>query len=71
MRSIVKIFVAAIVAAGMACVLIMYGASDNVVLSVYFFGAVIVAAVLGAFDIPAKSKHMTIKDGARSYDQAA
>lgn len=71
MKTFAKMIVAAIVAAGLACVLIMYGASDNVVLSVYFFGAVIVAVVLGAFDISAKSKHMTIKDGARSYDQAA
>ena len=71
MKFIVKIFVAAIVAVGLACVLIMYGASDNLVICTMFTTAIAVAAVLGAFDIPAKSKHMTIKDGARHYDQAA
>ena len=51
MKTIIKIIVAAIVAMGMAVVLIMHGASGNTVLSVYFFGAIGICAVLGVFDI--------------------
>lgn len=71
MKTFLKMMVAAIVAVGMACVAIVNDASDRMVIVTYFTTAIAVAAVLGAFDMPAKSKHMKLKDGARSYDQAA
>lgn len=37
----------------------------------WFGGCLMGAMVSGAFDMPAKSKYMNLKDGARSYDQAA
>lgn len=37
-----------------------------------FGGCIIGALVSGVFDMPAeRTKHMSLKDGARSYDQAA
>lgn len=71
MKTIVKTIVAAIVAVGMACVLIMHDASGNLVIVTMFATAIAVAAALGVFDVLAKSKHLTIKNGARSYEQAA
>ena len=71
MKTFLKMIVAAIVAVGMACVAIVNDASDRLVIVTYFATAIGVAAVLGVFDMPAKNKHMTIKDGARSFEQAA
>lgn len=71
MKFIAKIFVASLVGLAMMCIAIAYDASDRLAIMSYFATAIAVAAVLGAFDESAKSKHMTIKDGARSYDQAA
>lgn len=71
MRFIVKIFVACLVGFAMMCIAIAYDASDRLAIGAYFATAIAVVAVLGAFDESAKSKHMSLKDGARSYDQAA
>lgn len=71
MKFIVKVSVACLVGFAMMCIAIAYDASDKVAILSYFGVAIAVAAVLGAFDESAKRKHMTIKDGARSYDQAA
>ena len=71
MKFIAKIFVACLVGFAMMCIAIAYDASDRLVIALYFTTVIAVAVVLGAFDVSAKSKHMTIKDGARSYDQAA
>jgi len=71
MKFILKVFVACLVGFAMMCIAIAYDASDRLAIGAYFATAIAVAAVLGAFDIPAKSKHMSLKDGARSYDQAA
>lgn len=72
-KTIVKIIVAAMVAMGLAVVLMMHDASDNAVLSVYFFGAIGVCAVLGVFDIKERkdAKHTNIKDATRNYRKAA
>lgn len=72
-KFIVKVIVAAIVAGGMACVLIAHDASDNVVLGTYFFGAIGVAAVLGVFDMPERKerKHQTISEALRQMREAA
>lgn len=71
MKFIAKIFVACLVGFAMMCIAIWYDASDRMVIVTYFATAIVVSALLGVFDEIAKSKHMTIKDGARSYDQAA
>jgi len=72
MKTFLKMIVAAIVAVGMACVLIMHGASDNLVIVTLFATGIAVSALLGVYDMPAeRTKHTSLKDGARSYDQAA
>lgn len=73
MRTIVKMLVAVIVATFMAGVLIMHDASDNAVLSVYFFGTIGLCLVLGVFDVKKRKdvKHTSIKDATRNYGQAA
>lgn len=71
MKFIVKIFVACLVGFAMMCIAIAYDASDRLVIASYFATAIVVSALLGVFDEIAKGRHMSIKDGARSYDQAA
>ena len=72
MKTLAKMIVAAIVAGLLACVLIWHGASDRAVISVYFFGAIGISAVLGVFDVERKERtmHQSIKDAAR-YRKAA
>ena len=73
MKTFVKMIVAAIVAGLLACVLIWHGASDRAVISVYFFGAIGISAVLGVFDVNERKErtmHTRIKDAAR-YRKAA
>lgn len=68
MKTLAKMIVAAIVALGMACVLIWHDASDRAVIVTYFFGAIAVSAVLGVYDVKerkADERHMTIKRGYR------
>lgn len=71
MKTFLKMIVAAIVAVLMGVMAIAYDASDNLVIVTMFATAIAVSAALGVFDVLAKSKHMTIKDGARSYGEAA
>ena len=71
MKTFLKILAAAMVAVGMGVMAIAYDASDNLVIVTMFATAIAVAAVLGVFDVSAKGRHMTIKDGARSLEQAA
>ena len=71
MKFILKVFVACLVGFAMMCIAIAYDASDRLAIASYFATAIAVAAALGAFDESAKSRHMSLKDGARSYDQAA
>lgn len=71
MKFILKVFVACLVGFAMMCIAIAYDASDRLAIGAYFATAIAVAVVLGVFDIPEKSKHTSLKDGARSYDQAA
>ena len=71
MKTFAKMIVAAIVAVFMACIAIANDASDRVAITVCVAVGLAVALALGVFDMPAKNKHMTIKDGARSFEQAA
>lgn len=67
MRTFLKMIVAAIVALGMACVLVMHDASFNAIIVTYFTVAIMVCAVLGVFDIRdnAKTRHMNLRDAYR------
>lgn len=72
MKTFAKMIVAAIVALFMACVAIAYNASDNLVFCTLFTVGIAVSALLGVFDMPErKGKHMSLKDAARSFEQAA
>lgn len=71
MKFIAKVFVACLVGLAMMCIAIAYDASDRLAIGAYFATAIAVSALLGVFDESAKRKHMTIKDGARSLEQAA
>lgn len=71
MNFLLKVFVACLVGFAMMCAVIVVDASDMVAFVTYLATSIAVAAVLGAFDESAKSRHMSLKDGARSYDQAA
>ena len=71
MKFILKVFVACLVGFAMMYIAIAYDASDRLVIVTYFATAIAVAAALGVFDESTKSKYMSLKDGARSYDQAA
>lgn len=71
MKTFLKMIVAAIVAVSMACVAIASDASDNLVIVTLFATAIAVSALLGVFDMQERTKHMSLKDGARHYDQAA
>ena len=73
MKTFAKMIVAAIVALGMACVLIWHDASDRAVIVTYFTVAIAVSAVLGVFDVNERKErtmHQSIKDAAR-YRKAA
>lgn len=71
-KTIIKIIVAAIVAVGMAFVLIMHDASDNAVIVTMFVTAIAVSALLGVYDMPERTKHDSIRHKTgRNYGQAA
>jgi len=71
MKTFAKMIVAAIVAVFMGVMAIACDASDNLVFYTLLVTAIAVSALLGVFGESAKSKHMSLKDGARHYDQAA
>lgn len=71
MKFIAKVFVACLVGFAVMCAVIVVDASDVLAFVTYLATSIAVAAALGAFDESAKSKYMSLKDGARSYDQAA
>ena len=71
MKTFAKLIVAAIVAVIMAFVLIMHDASGNLVIVTMFATGIAVSALLGVYDMPDRTKHTSIKDAPRLYDQAA
>lgn len=72
MKTFAKMIVAALVGLAVMCIAIAYDASDRLAIGTYFVVAIAVAALLGVFDESAKSRHMSLKDGARgAYDKAA
>ena len=72
-KTIIKILVAAIVAAGMAVVLVVHGVSGNMVVMTDFCLTLVLCAIFGVFDERKESKHDSIKhyDGRRNYGHAA
>ena len=71
MKIFLKMIVATIVAVFMGGMAIAYGASDNLVIYTLLVTAIAVSALLGVFEMQERTKHTSLKDGARSYDQAA
>jgi hypothetical protein len=72
MKTFAKMIVAAIVAVFMARVLIMHGASDNLVICTLFATGIAVSGLLGVFDMPERTKHDSIRHKTgRNYGQAA
>ena len=71
MKTFLKIMVAAIVAMGMAFVLIKHNASDNVVLSVTLFGGIAMATLLGVFDSADKSARVKGRVKSEKFATAA
>lgn len=71
MKTFLKMIVAAIVAVGMACVLIMHDASDNLVIVTMFATAIAVSGLLGVYDMPERTKHDSIRHKTGRYGQAA
>lgn len=58
---------------GLACIGIMREWNDATILATFLFGGILVALVLGLFDIKDSpiSKNLSIKHGARSMRRAA
>lgn len=71
MKTFAKMIVACLVGFAMMCVAIASDASDRVAIVTYFATAIGVALALGVFDMPERTKHTSIKDAARSFEQAA
>jgi hypothetical protein len=44
---------------------------DSAVIAVFLFSGILIALVLGAFDIEEEPNHLSIKNGARSMHRAA
>lgn len=63
------LLVAAVV--GIACIGMVNEWNDATILGAFLFGGVIVALMLGLFDIHVSDKHLSIKQGARSMRRAA
>jgi len=71
MKTFLKMIVAAIVAVFMACVLIMHGASDNLVICTLFAAGIAVSGLLGVYNMPERTKHDTIRHKTGNCGQAA
>ena len=57
---------------GLACIGIMREWNDATILATFLFGGILIALILGLFDIKdSPSKHLSIKHGARSMRRAA
>jgi len=69
--TILKIVLAICASTGLACIAIMSDWRDSAVFAVFLFSGILIALVLGAFDIKDESNHWSIKHGARSMRRAA
>lgn len=69
--TIAKVLLTIVAAIGLACGSICADMNDGAVLAIFLFGGIIIALVLGLFDISEPIHHLTIKNGARSMRRAA
>lgn len=69
--TILKIALAICASTGLACIAIMNDWRDSAVIAVFLFSGILIALVLGAFDIEEEPNHLSIKNGARSMHRAA
>lgn len=68
--TILKIALAICASTGLACIAIMNDWRDSAVIAVFLFSGILIALVLGFFDIE-EPNHLSIKNGARSMHRAA
>lgn len=68
---ILKIALAICASTGLACIAIMRDWRDSAVIAVFLFSGILIALVLGVFDIEEPINHLSIKNGARSMRRAA
>lgn len=71
--TILKIALTVCASIGLACIAIMNDWRDSAVFAVFLFSGILIALVLGLFDIKDSSiyRRMSIKHGARSMRRAA
>lgn len=68
--SVLKLAIVVVAAIGLLCIGMMQEWRTEVIMAAFFFGGIIVALLLGFFDIE-EPKHWTIKHGARQMNRAA
>lgn len=72
MKTFAKMMVACLLGFAVMCIAIASDASDRVAITVCVVTGLAVSLALGVFDLPErKGRHMSLKDGARSFEQAA
>lgn len=69
--AIAKLLLTIVAAIGIMCIGMMQEWRTEVIMAAFFFGGIIVALLLGFFDIEDKPTHWNIKQGARSMRRAA
>ena len=65
-----KVLLSVACATGMACIAIMNDWRGSAVVGMFMFGGILIALLLGAFDIE-EPIHLNLRDGARSMHRAA
>ena len=68
--SVLKLAIVVVAAIGLLCIGMMQEWRTETIIAAFLFGGIIVALLLGFFDIE-EPKHWTIKHGARSVRRAA
>ena len=69
--SVLKLAIVVVAGIGLMCIGMMQEWRTEVIMAAFFFGGIIVALLLGFFDIEDKPTHWNIKQGARSMRRAA
>jgi len=69
--AIAKVLLTIVAAIGIMCIGMMQEWRTETIIAAFLFGGIIVALLLGFFDIEDKPTHWSIKHGARSMRRAA
>jgi purine-cytosine permease-like protein len=69
--AIAKVLLTIVAAIGIMCIGMMQEWRTETIIAAFLFGGIIVALLLGFFDIEDKPTHWNIKQGARSMRRAA